>query len=237
MDNRLPGRDYSLLFPLLIGFISLLGIGLILMSIWFPGKRAETAPTQTVSPFKYLLLGTETMIPTRELDTATPPEIFPTQTEMLHEGETFFPALTEQTGISTNADFFTPTVTITPNPTFTESEPMKVGTYDDTDSQLIRSGTWISQNNVDAYQATLLVSNTVGNYVAFSFTGQQMVLGFQSSDNAGDLTVNIDGSEVTLTQLVGNEWISQELEPGTHFVILTHISGASVNLDYIDIPS
>ena len=61
------------------------------------------------------------------------------------------------------------------------------------------------------------------------------MLGYQSSDNAGDMTVSIDGSEVVITQLVGNSWFLQEVEPGTHFVILTHENGAFVNLDYIDI--
>ena len=66
------------------------------------------------------------------------------------------PSLTEQTEISTNGDLFTATVTITPNPIFTESVSMTVGTYDDTDTQIIRNGNWISQSNVDAYQQTSL---------------------------------------------------------------------------------
>jgi hypothetical protein len=49
------------------------------------------------------------------------------------------------------------------------------------------------------------------------------------------MKVNIDGDEVTIPQLVGNAWFSQELASGTHHVILTHSDGASVNLDYIEI--
>jgi hypothetical protein len=142
--------------------------------------------------------------------------------------------VTEQTGRSTD-EFVTPTLTITPAPIFTGSVPMTAGIYDGADPQIIRSGNWTNQSNVDAHQGTLLVSNTVGNYVAFSFLGYQIALGYQESENAGNLMVNIDGSEVSFTQRVGNSWFSQELEIGTHFVILTHISGNTVNLDYIDI--
>lgn len=236
MDNRIFSRDYSLLAPLLIGVISVLGICLIITPIWFPRQNAQTFPTQTVTPFKYLLLATLTPVPAVELEIAVGTEILPVPTATLEGGVALNPASTDQAGISTN-DFFTSTITITPNPIFAESVPMKTGTYDDSDSHIIRTGIWKNQGNVDAYQETLLVSNTVGNSVAFSFIGRQMVLGYQSSDNAGDITINMDGSEVTFTQLVGNAWFSQEVEPGTHFVILTHMSGASVNLDYIDVPN
>jgi len=224
MDNH-PIRDKSLLVPLLISAISLLGIFSVLALTWRTRQNPETFATPTAVPFKYLLLATETaFLPPPE----APTEILPTPTEVLVE------EATEPTGIATD-EFFTPTITITVNPIFDQSMPMSAGTHDDTDSKIIRSGNWKSQNNVDAYQKTLLVSNTVGNYVAFSFTGPQMVLGYQSSNTAGNMTVYIDGSEVIITQLVGNAWFSQELEPGTHYVILTHENGATVNLDHIDI--
>jgi hypothetical protein len=233
-DNPPPLRDNSLLLPFLIGITSLLGIGLILVSAWFPGQNTQVIPTPTLTPFKYQLLATLTAVPAPEFETATPTEIIPTPTATSERDVTLFSTLTEQTGIPAD-DFFTPTITITVNPIFTKSMPMTAGKYDDADSQIIRNGSWKSQDNVNAYQGTLLVSNTVGNYVAFSFTGLQMLLGYQSSDNAGDLMVNIDGLEVTITQLVGNAWFSQELEPGTHYVILTHENGTAVNLDYIEI--
>jgi len=233
-DNRLPVRDKSLFLPLLIGVTSLFGVGFILLSARFSGQNNQIIPTPTVTSFKYLLLATLTEIPAPEFDSVTPTEILPILPVTSEGDVTLFSTLTEQTGISAE-DFFAPTITITPNPIFTKSTPMTAGTHDDTDSKIILSGNWKSQNNVDTYQKTLLVSNTVGNYVAFSFTGLQMVLGYQSSNNAGNMTINIDGSEVTVTQLVGNAWFSQELEPGTHFVILTHENGSTVNLDYIDI--
>ena len=237
MDNRLT-RNYSLFLPPLIGIISLFGICLILVSARFPRQNTQVVATQTVTPFKYLLLATETIVPTPGFETATVTEIFSSPTS---EGDLVLSAvvpsltLTEQNGISTD-EFFTPIVTITPNPIFAESNPMTGGVYDDTDSEIIRHGNWKSQNKADAYEQTLLVSNTVGNYVAFSFTGRYLVLGYQSTEDAGDLAVNIDGSEERLSQSEGNSWFSQDLGPGTHFVLLIHHSGSSVNFDYINIP-
>jgi hypothetical protein len=230
MDDH-PIRDKSLLVPLLISAISLLGIFSVLALTWRAGQNPESFTTPTVAPFQYLLLATETaFLPPPE----APTEILPTPTEVLAEEATTPMETTEPIGIATD-EFFTPTITITADPIFTKSVPMTAGTYDDADSKIIRKGTWNNQDNVDAHQKTLLVSNTVGNYVAFSFTGLQMILGYQSSDNAGNVTMNIDELEVTITQLVGNAWFSQELGPGTHYVILTHESGTTVNLDYIEI--
>jgi hypothetical protein len=237
MDNRNFSCNYSLLAPLLIGIFSMLGICLIIMSIWFPRQNAQSTPTQTVTPFKYLLLATETVVPTLEMETAVTTKIFPTPTsrvDVVSSATGVQQNGSSPNGISTDA-FMTASVTITPDPIFAESKPMSAGRYDDTYSEIIRNGNWKSQENVDSYQKTLLISNTVSNSIAFSFIGSQMVLGYQSKADAGEMTVNIDGEEVTVTQLVGNAWFSEELEPGTHFVILIHANGASVNLDYIDI--
>jgi hypothetical protein len=251
MDNRPPVLDHSLLFPFLIGIVSLLGIGFLLVSVWFPREDTLMLPTQTVTPFKYLFLGTETVVPTPEPETAAPLDSYPDPDAPSAESMELLPVPTEQSGtpevvllltlpeqtengISTE-EFFTPTFTITPAPIFAGSVPMTAGMYDGADPHIIRSGSWTNQSSVNAYQGTLLVSNTVGNYLAFSFVGHQMALGYEGNDNAGNLMVNIDGSEVPITQRVGNSWFSQELIIGTHFVILTHISGNTVNLDYIDI--
>jgi hypothetical protein len=250
-DNRSPLRDSSLIFPILVGIISLLGIGFLLVSIWFPRENTQMLPTRTVTPFKYLFLGTETVIPTPEPETAAPLDSYPVPDAPSEESIELLPVPTEQSGtpggvllltvteqtengISTE-EFFTPTFTITPAPIFAESGPMAAGIHDGADPQIIRSGNWTNQSSVGAYQGTLLVSNTVGNYVAFSFLGYQMILGYQGHDNAGNLMVNIDGSEVPITQRVGNSWFSEELEAGTHYVILTHESGTSVNLDSVEI--
>ena len=53
------------------------------------------------------------------------------------------------------------------------------------------------------------------------------------------MKITIDGVEFLLSQSIdqslGNEWISDQILLGTHLVIITHESGASVNVDYLDI--
>ena len=233
-DTPTPSRSYSWIIPISIAMISLLGICLILWSAWSPGQKPQAVPTRTVTPFKYLFLATESLTPTPRPETATPTETPPASTTTSEADGTLTPPSTGEAGTFIIED--TPTVTITPDPIFAEAGTMTVGKYDSTDSEITRVGTWNNQNNADAYEGTLLVSNTVGSHVAFSFIGSYMVLGYQSTNAAGDMLVNIDGSEVTITQLVGNAWFSQELGPATHYVILTHESGPTVNLDYIEIP-
>jgi hypothetical protein len=237
MDKHAPIFDKSLLIPLLIRIASLLGICLITVLEWPRGQDSQTIPAQTETPFKYALLATYTIIPPPEFDIAASQEIFPTPVAMLQESETPFPALMEQIATSLS-EVFTPTAAIPPNPVFDKIAPMAIGTYDDSDSYIVRAGNWINESNVDsAYQGTLLISHKAGNYVAFSFIGTLMVLGYQSSLDEGDVTININGLEHIHAQAVGFEWISEELLPGRHYVILTHESGTSVNLDYIDIPN
>lgn len=244
-DNRPPLRDFSLTFPLTVGILSLIGIGVLVAVVWFPRQNTPILPTRTVTPFKYLFLGTETASPTPRPATATASEFFPTVTS---EGDItplsaptegigtpqVIPilTLTGQTGTPTG-EASTPTLTITPESIFSGSVPLTAGKYDGADSKIIRTGNWINQNDSNAYQGTLFLSNTVGDSLAFSFVGTAMQVGYQTSNNAGSMTITLDGSEVTVNQLTGNAWSSAALESGTHYVILTHANGSTVNLDYI----
>ena len=252
MDTRPPDRESSILIPILIGTFSLLGICLVFAISWFWKPEKPSAPPQINTPFKYALLATETTVPTSDFRSAVPTDSVATPTSVVVEetavplqavaqanvtpNENSFVPVTGQTEIPTE-EIFTPTFTITPDPIFTQSTPITTGTYDDSNPNILRIGTWSTKQNVsNAFQKTLLVSNQDGNYIAFSFIGQKMMVGYQSSMNAGEMLVSIDGNETTMTQLVGNAWSSQEFEPGTHYVILTHFTGASINIDYIDIP-
>jgi len=238
MDKPPPISHRSLLIPLFIGSGSLLGICLIFAMVRFRGQAAPIAPTQTLTPFKYLLLATLTDVPAPVRETATPVRnIFDPDGSADGIGAlTPVPAGRIEPAGSPVDEEFTLTVTITPDPIFSESTPLAAGIYDDTDPSIIRVGTWINQPNVDdAYGQAILVSNSPGNYVAFSFIGQKMTLGYQSNGNGGDLTVNLDGVELELNLSVGNAWFSEELPLGIHYVILTHQGGASVNLDYVEV--
>lgn len=234
MDNRLI-LNHPLFPPVLISIISLLGICVILATTWLPGQNTQAVPTETVTPFKYLLLATEMHFSSSKPESSPLPEIPSTPTATSGNKTTPLLVVTKPTGIA-RADPSISTLTITPPPQFAETNPMTTGTYDDADSAVIRHGKWELQNKADTYEQTLLVSNTVGNYVAFSFIGRFVVLGYKSTGEVADLTINIDGAEQRISQVDGNAWFSRDLGPGTHFVLLTHAGGTAVNLDYINIP-
>jgi hypothetical protein len=118
---------------------------------------------------------------------------------------------------------------------------LNAGTYDDTDSHLVYSGTWTNQNNVQgAYQSTLHVSSTLGNLVTFRFIGQEVRLFYQSGPSLGKLRVIVDDREFELDQFdtstFTSEWVSATLTNGTHTVTIRHAEGGSVNLDEIIVP-
>lgn len=108
--------------------------------------------------------------------------------------------------------------------------------YDDIDPSLEYDGDWVNQSNVgNAYQTTLSVSDVVGSDVIFSFVGQQIIIGYLSQPNLGSIAISIDDDEFQVNQAVGREWVSPQFANTEHFVIIIHESGASVNLDYINI--
>jgi len=243
MDKRSP-VDYSLFFAVLVGAGSLLGLCLILALGQFRTEGAEVLPVETSTPFKYAFLGTEPGISTLELETSTPEEpfpgdtIYPTLNTTPDNGFISFPTMTPtRTNVPSSSGSPRPTSTKTFTPTVEETMPFAAGKYDDTDLRITHSGNWVSQTNVgNAYNETLHVSNTLGNYVAFTFVGQQLQLGYQGGPGLGTVRITIDTTPFLLTQTTGNEWSSAKILHGRHFVIITHDSGGSVNLDYINIP-
>lgn len=249
MDSRFIRHPF--VPPLLIGILSLLGICVILGSTWLPRQEPEPVPSQTVTPFKYLLLATETAFPTQRPETATArstsTEISPFLTGTFEENSTLLPVGTGQAGIYTvrtsevgtpeagisESEISTPTPAITIDPVFARAAPLTAGTHDAASPQIIRSGDWVTQNSEGAFGGSLLVSRKTGNSLTFSFVGYRIALGFQGSDTGGDLKISIDGSEEILAEELGAEWFSQELESTMHYVVLTHESGAMINLDFI----
>ncbi len=148
-----------------------------------------------------------------------------------------FPPPTTLTLTATRAVVNTPTRT----PTSASTPPFNAGTFDDMDYRLTYSGDWISQNNVSgAFQRTLHVSSRVGNSVTFRFIGREVRLFYQSGISLGTIRININGEQFDLSQTdssAGNsEWVSPQLANGTHVVTISHLSGGSVNLDYVIVP-
>jgi hypothetical protein len=124
---------------------------------------------------------------------------------------------------------------MTAAPILGNSTPLPTGKYDNSALGFTYIGVWNVEENSYAYQETVMVSEVVGDYVAFRFIGLQLMLGYQSSDDAGEFTVSIDGEEETMNQQVGSIWFSAYLESGTHYAIITHTGAGPVNLDYIEV--
>lgn len=230
-------QKYPFLPPLLIGAVSLLGICVILVTAFLPSQDVESIPTRTPTPFKYQFLATETLMPTAEAVTAglrVVPTASPKRTAPPTESTAFL--LTAEPTEDSTAEFSTPIFTMTPNPIFDNAEPLPLGTYDDDDYRLTYIGVWNAEEDLDAFLETVFVSETVGDYLAFSFIGIRMGVGYQGRPDAGKITINIDGSEETITQQVGILWNSDDFESGTHNVIITHTGEGPINIDYIEIP-
>ena len=247
MDNQ-PSFDRGLLIPALIGVFSVIGIFSVLLLNRYNSARAVVTGTATETPFKYIFLGTEPAISTEALPEES--AIAPTSDEP--------PEPTDDPGVSitpnrpstptkpntANTIVATPIIigNITPSPTSASAPPLNSGTYDDIDFRLAYNGNWSNQTNVSgAYQGTLHISTTLtspGNSVTFRFIGQEVRILYQSGPSLGVVRVMLDTTQTLLNQsATSNELVLTAATSGTHTVTITHLSGGSVNLDSVIIPS
>jgi hypothetical protein len=255
MHNQ-PAIDRSLLFPILIAGFSVVGIIVVLLI-----GRALNAPpavpvTPSATPFQFLFLGTEPAITTplvEESEVATTEE--PTEETAAITPVFVSPTLPSVSTVSTPVILTSPSSIRTPTggtpltgtpillgtATATLSSPVAANTYDDTDSRLAYSGSWVPRTNVSgAYQSTLHVSETVGSSVRFTFTGQEIQLFYQPGASLGIITTTFDddtlGIQFTQTQSNG-VWAYTLETAGTHTVVISHTGGGSVNIDRLVIPA
>ncbi len=230
MDKQ-PFIDRSLLIPIAISVFSILGIIVVLLTVYLDKPQAVVPATRTATPFKYLLLATETHTPDPDLATPSPEEI-PTE-EPGQELRLFPTVAPSQVNVPANNNTLqVPIITST-----TAAAAWSVRErYDDADSRLEYDGDWLSETTIgNAYQGTLSVSNTIGNDLILTFVGQQVIIGYLSGPDLGSITISLDDDEFQVDQSVGKEWASPPLDNTEHFVIIIHESGATVNLDYINI--
>jgi hypothetical protein len=247
MDNP-PPFDRSLIPPALVGIFSVFGICLVLMIFRYNASRAIPPMTPTETPFKYIYLGTEPAISTEilpeESTTATlsagEPQPSPRATRATQSTPILLtpmtPGATTRTPLSSAIASSSPTVT----PTSASAPPLNPGTYDDVDFRLIYSGNWSQTNVSGAYQGTLHVSYNLGNSVTFSFIGRQVRLIYQSGIGLGTVRIILDNKQpIDLNQqdTSTHEWESPSLVNETHTITITHLSGGSVNLDYVVVPN
>lgn len=134
----------------------------------------------------------------------------------------------------------TPTKTLTSSPTPTSLPPVGYGTYDERNSNVAYTGTWVAQSVTGNYLKTEKYSKVIGSTAQLTFSGESVSVVYRSYPNVfGNMEVRIDGAVVaTINQntpvvTLQNRWSSGFLGAGTHTITLTHSSGTYVTLDAI----
>lgn len=249
MDNR-PAFDRSLLIPVGVGLVALIGICAILVWGRLNSQPAAVEEIPTATAFQYAFIGTEPAISTLTPDASleateefpAPPETpaepeFPTSPPI----DTPVPQTTNTLpGIITLPPLITPN-TPSRTPTSASVAPFGSGTFDNTDSRFVYSGTWDKQTGVPgAYQNTLNVSGTLDNSVTFLFIGNELRVFFQAGPSLGTIRLLLDNNSYVMSEASSStqrfEWVLPTTTGGTHSVTITHTSGGSVNFDGIIVP-
>ena len=235
-----PSFDRTLLIPIAIGVVSILGIGWIFLTN-APGKSRIPA---TATPFSF----SSFQAARRTLEAQTPSALATSTRDEPPKAQTPSSA----TGTSPAASPERPAETLaSPSPSMTESmptpsatstpeniQPLPVGRYyDDVDPNIAYGPYWTALKNPgtkNAYRGTLHASDRNGDEASFRFTGKRFLLGYQRGKNFGTVTVLIDDEPYSFDeQAFGLVWRSPTLSPGDHFVRIIHDSGESINLDYV----
>ena len=244
MDSKF-SFDRGLLIPIGVGIFSIIGICLAFLSVYLDRQQAPAPQEPTVTPFKYLLLATETPLLNLEKIELVATEAIPTQeptdTPSIESSAPASPLppvtpVRTSTPPSSNSTQQNPTPTRNVTPTSNTGTQNVSDRYDDTDPRLELDGDWNIDTNVNnAYQHTLSTSSSIGNDVIFTFTGTQIVIGYIGGANLGTATVWIDGDEFEMDQSTGTQWVSAEFSNDEHFVLIIHDAGDFINLDYINV--
>jgi hypothetical protein len=253
--NKKPSFDTGVVAPILLGVFSLVGICVVLGAWLYKGERAPVPVPATATAFRYVYLGTEPGLSTLTPEVTDTPEM--TDTPEVTNTPDVIDTVAPPPVLATSnlPDFILPSpvrtatvagpVTQTPTKiaasTITPTIASVLSKVDDTYFQILYDGNWTAQSNViGTHQNTLHISFTVGNAALFTFVGQQVIVSYQAGPSLGSININLDGSEVEVsqssasTQLV--DWRSPVLALGTHTLLIEHLSGGSVNLDSITIP-
>ena len=221
-----PSFDRTLLIPIVIGVVSILGIVWLFLTSGLRETLSAPTAVPTAIPFDASSLNTQAA------------SFYPSATSTLDETP---PTATETLPLPVTSTLITeshPTASATPTPD--RVQLLATGRrYDDTDPNIAYDQFWTALKNsstVNAYKGTIHTSNGVGNEASFRFTGKAFLLGYQRGVNFGTVTVLIDGEPYRFhEQDFSLVWRSPQLTPGDHFVRIIHESGESVNLDYIEI--
>lgn len=255
MDNQTT-VDRSILIPIGVGAISIVGIIVVLLvGRWF-NSPAQIAVTESATPFQFVFLGTEPAIATPLFEGSVIPEV-EEPIEEPGEEEPIEPPpvlVTPTRGVTSTQILLTlPGTVSTPTGsvlrtntpaqlvTSTLSSPAAANTYDDSDSRLAYTGNWLAQTNVSgAYQNTLHISDAVGNAVSFNFVGQEIQLYYQAGASLGTVNITFDNDTLAISlsqSQTSGVWTYILDRAGDHTVTIRHASGGSVNIDRLVIPA
>jgi hypothetical protein len=231
-----PPFDRTLLIPIAIGVVSILGIVWVFLTSDLRETFNPPTAVPTAIPFDVSPLETEaaSLFPS-----ATPAqdETSPTATgPVAYPGPPDAKLASTRTLVTESRP--TPTSFVTPTPA--RIQPLPAGRrYDDTDPNIAYDRFWTALKNsstVNEYKGTIHASNSIGGEASFRFTGEGFLLGYKRAKSFGTVTVLIDNQPYGFhEQAFDLVWRSPELSPGDHFVRIIHESGESINLDYIEI--
>ena len=233
MQPRRP-FDRTLLIPIAIGIVSILGIGWIFLSGDLSALFKPPTAVPTALPFNIDALKTEAA------------SLFPTATPTSDEapvtatGPVAYPGPPDAgpaaTGTLVTESPPIPSATPTPDPAQFLSAGRR---YDDTDPRIAYDRFWTALKNsstVNEYRGTIHASNDTGSEASFRFSGEGFLFGYKRGRSFGTVTVVIDDQPYGFhEQAYHLVWRSPQLSPGDHFVRIIHESGESINLDYIEI--
>lgn len=225
-----PSFDRTVLMLLVIGVVSILGIGCLFLTSDL-GHTPVISATAPPSGFSSV-----------ESSTLTPsPSAPPTHNEIRLTTTQHSPDSNPESATgtlparSTFSGQSLPTSSTIDTPV--QMQSLSAGQHDDTDPNIAYDPYWTALKNPgtrNAYKGTIHASTGIGNEASFRFTGTRFFLGYQRGRNFGTVTVIIDDQEYSFhEQAFDRVWRSPELSPGDHFVRIIHHSGESINVDYI----
>lgn len=217
-----PSFDRTILIPIAIGIVSILGIAWLLLT----SALGQLLSAPTAIPSRFSSLATETWtFPVWPTPTGTRPASSPR------------PRTETPPSTSTLVTESPPPPSATPTPN--GIQPLSDGKYDDMNPNIAYDQYWTVSRNAstkNAYKGTLHVSGGNGEAAFFRFIGKGFRLGYQRGMNFGTVTVLIDDQPYSFhEQALDLVWQSPRLSRGDHFVRIIHESGQSINLDYIEI--
>ena len=167
-----PPFDRTLLIPIAIGVVSILGIGWIFLTSDLRETFIPPTAVPTAIPFDVSPLETEaaSFFPSA---TPTQDETLPTATGT---GPVAYPGPPDETLPSTGTLITESPPTPSATPTPDRIQPLPAGRrYDDTDPNIAYDRFWTALKNsstVNEYKGTIHASNSIGSEASFRFTGE-----------------------------------------------------------------